>query len=268
MRTELTDQQIARYRADGFVVVEDFLDPSELETWRRVFDAAVARREGSRFADSSVAEDPDDDAEFYGNVFDQRVNLWQTDQAMRALILDPRLAEMASHLSGVDRLRVWQDQALIKQPYANPTAFHLDVPYWSFSSPDAISIWIALDDATEANGCLYFFPGSHLETNDKNVGIGPNVGAILDVYPQFTGRPAASGAMRAGSCSFHNGLTIHGAGANMTNGTRRAMTCAYMPDGATFNGTRNILTSEQLARLTVGDVLDDPAQNPLVYTAA
>ena len=267
MKTDLSDDQVRRYRADGCLVVDDLLEPEELEHWRRVFDAAVARRDGSRFADPSVAEDPDDDPEFYRNVFEQRVNLWQTDHAMRELILGPRLAQMASRLSGVDGLRVWQDQALIKQPFANPTAFHLDVPYWSFSSPDAITIWIALDDATEANGCLYFCPGSHLETNDRNVGAGPNVGAIFEVYPQLAGRPTVSGAMRAGSCSFHNGLTIHGAGANMTNTTRRAMTCAYMPDGATFNGTKNILTSHQLARLTAGDVLDDPAQNPLVYTA-
>jgi ectoine hydroxylase-related dioxygenase (phytanoyl-CoA dioxygenase family) len=38
---------------------------------------------------------------------------------------------------------------------------HLDVPYWSFTSLNAISIWIALDDATLENGCMYFMPGSH-----------------------------------------------------------------------------------------------------------
>ncbi len=114
---------------------------------------------------------------------------------MGDLILDPRIGRMAAELAGVDGVRVWHDQALIKRPYANPTAFHLDAPYWSFTSRDAISIWIALDDATEANGCLYFFPGSHLETTIENVKIGQNVGAIFDVYPQFADRPAASGAM-------------------------------------------------------------------------
>ena len=46
---------------------------------------------------------------------------------------------------------------------------------------------------------------------------------------------------------------------------RRAMTCQYMPDGATFNGVRCILTEEQLSRLTVGDMLDDELHNPLVF---
>jgi hypothetical protein len=38
-----------------------------------------------------------------------------------------------------------------------------------------------------------------------------------------------------------------------------------MPDGATFNGIQNILSDQQVARLDVGDVLDDEGQNPLVW---
>jgi phytanoyl-CoA hydroxylase len=268
MKSQVTIEQIESYRANGFVVIEDFLDDDELARWcTAVADATTARR-GKRFHDDTVMtkEFPaDEQSEFYDRVFDQLVNLWQTDERMRDLILDPRIGRMAAELAGVDGVRVWHDQALIKRPYANPTAFHLDAPYWSFTSRDAISIWIALDDATEANGCLYFFPGSHLETTTENVKIGQNVGAIFDVYPQFANRPATSGVMKAGSCSFLSGLTIHGAGANMTNGLRRAMTCAFMPDGSVFNGKPNILSDAQLAALRVGDRLDDPAQNPLVY---
>lgn len=36
-----------------------------------------------------------------------------------------------------------------------------DNPNWGYSSHGATSIWVALDDATEANGCLYFIRGSH-----------------------------------------------------------------------------------------------------------
>jgi phytanoyl-CoA hydroxylase len=268
MNHELTDDQIEAYRRDGFVVKDPFLDPDELEHWRSVVGHAVASRHGARFAGQTSLVDEiresDDAGEFYDRVFDQLVNLWQSDSAVADLILDERIGEMAARLAGVGRVRIWHDQALIKQPYANPTAFHLDAPYWSFTSRDAISIWVALDDANEANGCLYFFPGSHLETTTENVKIGTNVGAIFDVYPQFRRRPAASGAMRAGSCSFHSGMTIHGAGANMSAVPRRAMTAAFMPDGCTFNGQQNILTDEQVGQLHVGDPLTDPTQNPLV----
>ena len=51
----------------------------------------------------------------------------------------------------------------------------------------------------------------------------------------------------------------------MTPGFRRAMTCAYMPDGSTFNGQANVLPPAYLATLSVGDVLDKDDQNPLVW---
>ena len=51
----------------------------------------------------------------------------------------------------------------------------------------------------------------------------------------------------------------------MTNKPRRAMTCAYMPDGCTFNGKQNILPEEYFKSLKIGDVLDHPKQNPLIW---
>ena len=85
------------------------------------------------------------------------------------------------------------------------------------------------------------------------------------IYPQWKEIMPVPAQMKAGSCSFHNGLIGHGAGPNMTPGWRRAMTCGYMPDGSTFNGNQNILTKEWLETLTVGYVLDDDSQNPLLY---
>ena len=52
----------------------------------------------------------------------------------------------------------------------------------------------------------------------------------------------------------------------MTPRPRFAMTVAYMPDGATFNGQQDIYTTEEAARLQPGDTLADPALNPLVYS--
>ena len=39
-----------------------------------------------------------------------------------------------------------------------------------------------------------------------------------------------------------------------------------MPDGATFNGQKNILPDEMFNRLKVGDVIDDPTQTPLLWS--
>lgn len=54
----------------------------------------------------------------------------------------------------------------------------------------------------------------------------------------------------------------------MTNKPRRAMTCAYMPDGSVFNGQRNVLPEDYFASLKVGDLLDSDTINPLVWKAS
>lgn len=273
MRNLLTNAQIETYRRDGFLVIENFLDSKELEEWRAVTEDAVTRRlEAARNSPFS-ADDPNhlqnqgDQDNFYSQVFVQCVRLADTHQGMAHLMLDPRLGRMAANLAGVDGIRIWHDQALIKPPYGNPTAWHLDDPYWSFTSRDALSIWVALDDATLANGCLWYLPGTHLEATFENAGIGMNMAELFKVYPEWKKREAVSAACPAGSAVFHNGLTAHGAGANMTPRPRRAMTCAYMPDGSVFNGQRNVLPPEYFGSLKIGDVLDNNTQNPLLWKA-
>jgi phytanoyl-CoA hydroxylase len=66
------------------------------------------------------------------------LNLWQTNDKIKALMLDERIGKMAADLSGADGIRIWHDQALIKKPWANPTSWHLDTPFWSFSDRRAL----------------------------------------------------------------------------------------------------------------------------------
>jgi len=269
MKTQLNKDQVKWYRQNGFLVVDDFLDAVELKHWQETVMNAVRRRKGVKMPGKELktgeADGINEDAAYYGKVFDQLLNLWQTDEGVKALMMDERIGKMAADLAGVDAIRIWHDQALIKRPWANPTSWHIDTPFWSFSDRNAISIWIALDDATLENGCLFFIPGSCHETTFENKGIGKNMDGIFEVYPQFLKTNSVAAPMKAGSCSFHNGLTIHGANANMTSGSRRAMTCAYMPDGNTFNGTANILPDDYLKTLKIGDLLNNDAQNPLIY---
>ena len=267
MKTEITTEDVANYQRDGFIVIEDFLSEQELAEWRTALDEALVNRNGNKLPGRKEVYGNGDDADksYYDNVFDQLLNRWQDNAEIRKLMLDERIGKMAAQLAEVDGIRIWHDQALIKKPWANPTSWHLDTPFWSFSDRRALSIWVALDDATLENGCLFFIPGSHKQTTFENPGIGKNMGAIFNFYPQFKSAKSVAAPMKAGSCSFHCGLTIHGAHANMTPGFRRAMTCAYMPDGNIFNGEPNILPDSYLETIKIGDLLNDDAQNPLIY---
>jgi phytanoyl-CoA hydroxylase len=277
MRDHATPQQIQQYRDQGFVVIENLLTPAEVAELRAAVEVAVEEM-GDAFMGGGVkraverAVDPTPKAgpqerTFYNRVFLQKVNLWKQSPTVKRFVAGPEIGGIASQLAGCD-LRVWHDQTLQKSPWANPTAWHMDNPYHSFHSPQEISVWIALDDATPQNGCMHYLPGAHKRVTYENSTIGPNFAEFFEVYPELQDIMPVAAPMRAGTCGFHSGLTPHCAGPNITPHWRRAMTCIYMPVGATFNGNANILSAERMAKLKVGDPLDDDTDHPLVTPRA
>jgi phytanoyl-CoA hydroxylase len=264
VRTTVTEEEIERYRRDGFLLMPDFLTPGELEAWREVVEQALHRR---LERDDGLSNADGDD--YYRRVFTQVSGLTRLDPRMAELLVNPRLGEVAGRLAGVDGVRLWNDQALFKPPYGNPTAFHLDAPYWSFEDGRAITIWVALDEATLENGCLWYLPGSHKSARFDAIDIGSNLGGIFETYPEWRSIESVPAVLPAGGAVWHAGLIAHGAGANMTPRGRRAMTCAYMPDGVVYNGKRDdfVLPEEYARSLSVGDRLDDEELNPLLWTA-
>jgi phytanoyl-CoA hydroxylase len=256
MRSTFTQAEIDAYRSDGYLAIADFLAAEELELWRRVIDDAVAAAEGDQAGRNSE------------KVFTQRMHLRRSSQAVRRLVDDPRIGRLVAELEGVDAVRLYLDQALVKEAYGQPTQYHLDIPWWSFDTDHACTIWIALDDSTLENGCLYFVPRSHLLRLREAGDLGTDLGAVFALRPEG-GAPPVPCPLPAGGCSFHNGHTIHGAGANMTDGRRRAMTIAFMPDGVRFNGRRDtrVLGERYLSSLARGDRLANDDLHPLVYTS-
>ena len=126
MKHQLTTEQIESYRSSGFLVIENFLSGDELEHWRKTVTTAVKERGGIKIPGKEIkvgeADGINEDADYFGKVFDQLINLWQTDKDVKEIMLDERLGKMAAQLAGVDGIRIWHDQALIKRPWANPTA--------------------------------------------------------------------------------------------------------------------------------------------------
>ncbi len=264
MNAEINKEQVKHYQENGFLLIRQFLDETELKYWRDAVGEAVEKRSSRKLPDRELVSHGDDEA-YYEKVFTQRLQLWKDNEKIRKIMLDERIGKIACELAGVSGIRIWHDQALIKPPWGEPTAWHLDVPFWSFSSKAAISIWVALDDVDLQNGCMYFMPGTHMETTYENPGITSDIGSIFNHYPQFRGREVVPAIMKAGDASFHNASLVHGAGPNMTPRPRRAMTCAYMPDGSKFNGQKNILSDEEFAALKAGDLLNDDSKNPLLF---
>lgn len=274
-RYRLTEAELREYREHGHVLIKDFLSPEELELWRRGVDQAVDQRGplgggavrlpvehpnpamNTEEDASQWKVSADVPASSYEKVFTQRLNLWMTNEIMRDLMLCPGLGEMVTTLAGehmpeCQGMRIWHDQALIKEPWGNATAWHIDNPNWSYTSIGAITMWVALDEVTMKNGALHFLPGSWREAElGRTAGGFGDMNKIFEDYPEWADRTSKVIELPPGGASFHSGMIAHAAGPNMTPGRRRAMTCAYMPDGSRFNGKQNVLPTPYYQSLQV-----------------
>ena len=261
MNTQLSEAQIEFYRENGYLAVEDLLDGEELERWRAALSGATARHIAMNARHNQGTDN------YYKNVFVQCVNLWKTSDRIKELVADRRLGRLAATLAGVDGIRLYHDHALVKQPWSNPTNWHVDNPMDPFHSRQSIMLWVALDDATLQNGCMYFLPGTHKSSRfDLSGSLDvARIDGLLAAYPDWAHIEPAPVEVKAGAGIFISGMIAHAAGPNMTIHPRRAMAMLFMPEGSVYNGRPAALPAEVAARLTVGEVIADDEHLPLIY---
>jgi len=243
----LTTQQIESYRRDGFIALPDVVNGETLVRLRNAVETAVR-------SESSDDKRRPSEKSSYEQLFIQRVNLWRRHPAVREFVLCRRFANLAARLSGFPA-RVWHDQALFKEPLEGArTPWHQDVHYWPHQKKDhQTTIWIALTDTTIRNGCMSFIPGSHTIKNLEPINLS-NPQDVFALAPELKSCKPKTCELKAGSCTFHHGLTFHYAGPNRTQEMREAFAIIYMPDGTTLSSHPHVVTKP--LHFQVGDKLD------------
>ncbi len=252
----LTADQITSYRENGFVQLNDVITGADLERLRAAVEAAVK--------DETLPDRQKGRLGAYEQLFIQKVNLWRRHPVIREYVLCRRFGNIAASLSGLP-MRLWHDQALFKEPeIATRTPWHQDAHYWPHvQKGNQVSIWIALEDATIRNGCMSFLPGTHVHGNIPAVDLG-NPQDIFQLAPQLKGIKPVTCELKAGSCTFHNGLTFHYAGPNKSDRMREAFAILYMPDGTAYSGAGHCVIEKDAFQ--PGDPLDSETF-PLVSEA-
>ena len=231
----LTDDHIAFYRDNGYVRCDDVLSDEELEIVRRGMDRGRAERKG--VVRDLAASGENDGGQPRRDRILQMLNLWELYPEIKAYVFGGRIAGMARQLAGSPTIHLYHDQALVKEPGPSaPSPWHQDQPYWPSKEPGMFSCWLALDDVTVERGCMQFIPGSHRWGEFPPMsfkGDGPALHAYLSDAQKARWNPVPV-ELKAGSCTFHHGLTFHYANANTTSHLRRALVTIFIPDGITY----------------------------------
>ncbi len=228
MIERFTDQQVARFHRDGFLMVEEgFLSDKALELLRERF--------GQLFeGDYETGVKPDEVNWVRGRDPEDRTrqicNGWRADTVIAAQALSARTGRLAAQLMGYGGVRILQDNCLWKPPGTKSIGMHQDGSYADYLvPPEMVTCWIALDDTQAGAGPIEYARGSHLWPKAP-----PNRGQfhapedwlapVREAVPNGAEVELVPVVVKAGGCSFHHNLIFHGSGPN-TNATveRRAL---------------------------------------------
>ena len=252
----ITDAQIEHYRRDGYIKFENVIPADVLVECQKRVAAAVAAEEHTDLLGREMAEGAPKPSHTYSQIFTQRVNLWQRHETVKEIVMSSRLANIAARLCG-ESVRIWHDQALFKDAKTGAkTPWHQDAPYWPHADKTRqLTIWIAMKDATIDNGCLSFLPGTQVLGPREPVQLADeHPKGVYDIAPECRGVTAKVVELKAGSCTFHNGLTFHYAGPNRSEAVREAFAIIYMPASTIYEGAPHVMTNGR--DMKVGEVLN------------
>jgi phytanoyl-CoA hydroxylase len=245
----LTADQVARYDRDGYVVVPDLIDAAtlaavlaETDGHERRTDDLLATVDGGRIA---IAE---------AGAITFTTHLVRKSSVLRNLSHHPAIAGICADLVGPDVNLYW-DQAVYKKP-EKPRRFpwHQDNGYAFVEPQQYLTVWLALTDATRANGCPVVARGFH------------RLGTLAHTYVDPLGweclhdpAGAVAAEVRAGGAVVFSSLTPHLTGPNTTAEVRKAYILQYAPAGAA------VLEGAPPAPPTARVPADDPGrQYPVV----
>ncbi len=155
------------------------------------------------------------------------------------------ICEEVSQLCRTDTLRIWHDQIQYKPPVTGgPTYWHQDHPLWPVIQPaDLVSAWVALDDATIENGCMWMVPGSHKWGNHQKYLTQSDdfmpIHKQPELLPPEANVKAVPFEIHKGQVGYHHSLTWHGSPTNRSDRKRRAIAVHYMPGHTVYAPTGN-----------------------------
>ena len=215
----LTEAQMVEFSEKGFLRVDGVLSEAQVGRYLGLYDEFL---EG-RIATGHLRSDLGGHAGA-GTDAPERITQIMWPSARVPVLLDAPLHQRALGIArqffGVD-MDFDFDMLIDKLPHTDTaTPWHQDMAYW-IKLPDtrSVSVWVALDEATIENGCMWYVPGSHRGPLRPHREAGKGGGAL---ECDATEEEGVAVPVPPGSAVLHQGGTLHYSRGNRTGAHRRA----------------------------------------------
>ena len=201
--------QIAQYNREGHAGPFDVYGPAEAARVQAYVDRLMA--------DAG-------EAGAYGiNCYQARLaGLWD-------VATEPRILDLVEDIIGPD-IVCWASAILSKAP-GDPkrVPWHQDACFWALSPARTVTVWLAIDDADAENAAMRFIPRTHASGRLPEAATdGAAVFHKGTAGAEAMGEPFVN-ALRAGHCSLHADMLVHGSEPNLSERRRCGLTLRYCP---------------------------------------
>ena len=216
----LTDQQLADYGRDGYLIVRGLFTPGEMELL-----GETAKHDNAMDKASASMDDGE------GNAV--RLALWNHpgDGIYGMVARCHRVVDAADQILDDEAYHYHSKMILKDAKVGGAWAWHQDYGYWyqnGVLSPNLCSVMVAVDKATVENGCLQVLKGSHKLGRVNHILSGDQAGADLERVEEAKKRlELVHVTLDPGDTLFFHSNLLHCSAANNSNHSRWALICCY-----------------------------------------
>ncbi|KAM8803053.1 phytanoyl-CoA dioxygenase domain-containing protein 1 isoform 2-T2 [Rhynchonycteris naso] len=259
----LSPVQLQKFREDGFLVLEGFLSADECAAMQRRADEIVANMDVPLHCRTEFSTQEEEQLRAQGStdyflssgdkirfffekgVFDKQA-LHAHDPVFKCVTHSPKVQALARSL-GLQMPVVVQSMYIFKQPHFGGEVFpHQDASFL-YTEPlgRVLGLWIALEDASLENGCLWFIPGSHTSGVSRRMVRAPAGSApgtsFLGSEPARDSSLFVPTPVRRGALVLIHGEVVHKSEQNLSDHSRQAYTFHLMEASGTIWSPENWL---------------------------
>jgi chlorinating enzyme len=233
-RVKITHKQTDFYRENGYLVVEDALTPDEVAALRQETVRICRGQLGHVRGLPPVLPDDSDDDVVRRTIcvhFPHKIS-----EVMYDFLAQPTIVEVLTRLIGPN-VKCMQSMLFIKSAGKPGQAWHQDEGFIPTRDRSLNAGWMALDDATVENGCLWVIPGSHKrgviyphrEHDDERFD------CVVESFEfPYTDADSVPVEVKAGAIVFFNGYLLHRSLPNLAKGGFRRSLVNHYCSAETF----------------------------------
>jgi phytanoyl-CoA hydroxylase len=216
------------YDRDGYVFIPGFLNGTEVKGINGMLEHFIENKVPGMPSNYVFYENNDDPG-----TLKQLQDIHQYEPFFEKILKGSKFEEIAAVL--LEDKVIGKNLEYFNKPpkIGKPTPPHQDGYYFMLNPPKAITMWMALEDADEENGCVRYIQGSHLKgmrPHGRTKTLGFSQG-ITDYGEEDFAKEIAFPA-KPGDLLIHHAMTIHRADGNQSDRSRKALGFIYFGESA------------------------------------